>query len=66
MVEDAKQALRELPSIYQSIGKVAMRAKRCKPHSKLGKQLWDEYDRLNNEGSRLVGIISIALRHKSI
>lgn len=61
LLDEATKALGELPSIYQSVGTLAARARRCKPDSKLGKKLWAKYDELLSQGSEHSSKIRMAL-----
>jgi hypothetical protein len=55
--EKALAALDELPSIYQAIGTTAAAARRCKPTSKRGAELWAAYEKLNGQGAELMSTI---------
>jgi hypothetical protein len=58
---EAWKALDELSSVFQAIGGIAAAARRCKPDSKRGKELWAAYDKLNNEGAAHSSKIRMAL-----
>lgn len=60
--KDAEDALNSLPGIYQSIGKLAMMAKRCKPDSPRGKKLWDQHTALGNKGAETMSIVRFSIK----
>ena len=60
------EALDLLPGVFQSIGKLIYRLKYIKPTSKLGIELWNRYEELNNYGAELSFIIRMALRMPEI
>lgn len=61
LLNKAKQALRELPSIFQGVGKAGYLLRNCSSTSKLGLQRQQQYTDINNLGGELIGDVSMAL-----
>lgn len=59
--QEALEALSELPSARQAIGKIGHLLRRCKPGSKRHKQLWESLTQLENEACELSSKIRLAL-----
>lgn len=62
LIDEALAALKLVPGIFQSVGKIKILAMKCKHDSKLGKERWQQYDNLNNQGAELMSKIRQALR----
>lgn len=59
--KDALDALRDLPGVRQTIGKLGPQLRRCRPGSKRHKEIWDALTRLENEACDMSSQIRMAL-----
>jgi len=57
----ALEALNELPSVRQTIGKLGPQLRRCKPGSKRHQEIWDTLTRLENQACEMSSTIRMAL-----
>jgi len=58
---EAVEALNELPSVRQTIGKLGPQLRRCKPGSKRHKEIWDTLTRLESQACEMSSKIRMAL-----
>lgn len=59
--QEAMDALADLQSVRQGIGKMGYMLRRCKPGTKRHKQLWDALTLLEGEADKLSSKIRLAL-----
>lgn len=59
--QDALDALRDLPGVRQTIGKLGPQLRRCKNGSKRHKEIWDALTRLESEACEMSYTIRMAL-----
>lgn len=59
--QEALEALNELPSVRQAVGKLGAQLRRCRPGTKRHKEIWDAMTLLENQACEMSSKIRMAL-----